>query len=108
MNNANASARGSRFDARRIGDGRYALVGELDITTAPVLETVLAGDQAQQLMFDATGLAFMDSSGMRVLLKAIVSGRSITLRSPSATVARTLRMSGVDRLPGLSIEMIER
>jgi anti-anti-sigma factor len=104
VSTGNVSARGSRFDARRIGEGRYVLVGELDLTTAPVLETVLAGDAAQALTFDAARLAFLDSSGMRVLLRAIVNGRSITLRSPTATVARTIRMSGVDRLPGLSIE----
>ena len=104
VNRGSAAAYGSRFDARRTGEGRYSLEGELDLTTAPVLESVLERDPAQQLTFDTARLSFLDSSGMRVLLKAIVSGRTITIRQPTATVARTIRMSGVDRLPGLSVE----
>jgi anti-sigma B factor antagonist len=100
---SSANARGSRFDARRTGDGRYELRGELDITTAEILDAILEREPAGELTFDATGLDFLDSSGMRVLLKAVVHGRKITVRSPSRTVARTLRMSGVDRLPGLEV-----
>jgi anti-anti-sigma factor len=95
--------RASRFGARRTGEGRYELVGELDITTAEVLEGILEGEPAADLTFDAAGLEFLDSSGMRVLLKAVVRGRTVTVRSPSRTVARTLKMSGVDRLPGLQV-----
>jgi anti-anti-sigma factor len=94
----------ARLDARRTADGCYDLVGELDITTADVLERVLDHDSTPELTFDVAGLGFLDSSGMRVLLQAIVQGRSLTLRSPTPTVARTLRMSGVDRLPGLHVE----
>jgi anti-anti-sigma factor len=97
------NARGSRFDARRTGEGRYELTGELDITTAEILDGILEREPSDELTFDATGLDFLDSSGMRVLLKAVIRGRIVTVRSPSRTVARTLKMSGVDRLPGLQV-----
>jgi anti-anti-sigma factor len=92
------------FGAHRTGEGSYELVGELDVHTAQVLEGILERDRAQELTFDAARLSFLDSSGMRVLLKAVVRGRTITVRSPTPIVARTLRVTGVDRLPGLRIE----
>jgi anti-anti-sigma factor len=103
MDSANARPRRSQFDVRRTGEGTYDLVGELDITTADVLEGVLDQEPAHELTFDAADLNFLDSSGMRVLLKTVVRGRSVTVRSPTPSVARTLRMAGVDRLPGLRV-----
>jgi anti-sigma B factor antagonist len=92
-----------RLDVRPAGDGRYALSGDLDITTAEELESVLDRDPASELTLDVAELRFLDSSGLRVLLKAVVRGRSLVLRSPTRSVARTLRIAGVDRLPGLSV-----
>jgi anti-anti-sigma factor len=96
--------RHSSFEARKTGEGCYYLVGELDITTAEVLDRILEREPSLEVTFDASRLSFLDSSGMRVLLKAIVHGRSVTVRSPTPTVARTLKMAGVDRLPGLLVE----
>jgi anti-anti-sigma factor len=104
MDHARTRRPRSEFSARRTADGSYDLTGELDITTADVLEGILDQETAHELTLDARKLAFLDSSGMRVLLKAVVRGRSVTVRSPTPTVARTLRMAGVDRLPGLRIE----
>jgi anti-sigma B factor antagonist len=103
MDHANARRRRSDFRASRTGDGTYDLAGELDISTADVLQGILDQEPAHELTLDAAGLDFLDSSGMRVLLSAVVRGRSVTVRSPSPRVERTLRMAGVDRLPGLRI-----
>lgn len=103
MDHANARSRGSELRAHRTGEGSYDLSGELDITTADILDGILTREPAHDVTLDASNLRFLDSSGMRVLLAAVVRGRSLTVRSPSPTVARTLRIAGVDRLPGLRI-----
>jgi anti-sigma B factor antagonist len=103
MQEAHASRPRSRFEVRRTGDGRYDLAGELDISTAGVLEDVLDREPARELTLDTTDLRFVDSSGVRVFLRVVVRGCSLTVRSPTRIVERTRRMAGVDRLPGVQI-----
>ncbi len=93
------------FAVERVGAGHYRVSGDLDLSTAGVLEAELETDPSASLVLDVSRLAFVDSSGLRVLLRAIVSGRSITLRAPTPSVLRTLRTAGVDRLPGVGIEV---
>lgn len=47
-----------------------ALVGRLDTTTAPELEEALNGalDNITELVYDFTGLEYVSSAGLRVLL----------------------------------------
>ena len=49
-----------------------SLGGRLDTTTAPELEKQLDGvlDSAKELTFDMTGLEYISSAGLRVILKA--------------------------------------
>ena len=49
-----------------------SLGGRLDTTTAPELEKQLDGvlDSAKELTFDMTGLEYISSAGLRILLKA--------------------------------------
>jgi anti-sigma B factor antagonist len=63
-----------RCDVLPKGDGRVVLqpVGELDIATAPEVDGALerlrdAG--YQELVLDLRGVPFMDSSGLRVVLR---------------------------------------
>jgi anti-anti-sigma factor len=51
------------------GGSRLTLRGELDLGTAGQLETALAGT-AGPVVLDLTGLTFMDSTGVRMLLEA--------------------------------------
>src|ERR1700738_4079177 len=82
------------------------LTGELDMATAPELEACLLALEGKDIIVDMARLTFMDSSGIRVLLIAFkrpaAADQTLVLRSPSAQVARTLRMSGVDEV--LTIE----
>ena len=74
------------------------LAGELDMDTAPHLEAVLdrIAPTPDHIVVDVSRLAFMDSSGLRVLLRAshLVEGR-IWLKGCSAQIMRLLDISGV-------------
>lgn len=83
------------------------LEGELDVATAEAvereLEVVEAGD-AESIIIDLSGLAFIDSTGLRVLIRAqqrsrADSNRLALLRGPRS-VQRVFDIAGLsDRLP---------
>ena len=85
------------------GDGERVirLRGELDIESAPELERVLVRSRpaGQRLVLDLAELKFMDSTGLRVLLRAREAadeGRwEISLRNVPPTIRRLFDMTGV-------------
>jgi len=81
--------------------GRPALVvsGELDLAVAgrfaQELES-LVGDTNGTGVVDLSGVAFIDSSGVRELLKAKkAAGGELSLLTPSASCRHVLEISGV-------------
>jgi anti-anti-sigma factor len=79
-----------------------ALVGELDPHTAPLLEHEIADGLADEVsprrvILDVAELGFMDSSGLRVIIRAHqeleARGAQLVLRSPSETVLRLLEIT---------------
>jgi anti-anti-sigma factor len=88
------------------GERVIHLRGELDIDSAPDLERALLRSRSprERVVLDLAELKFMDSTGLRVLLRARVAadeGRwEITLRSVPPTIRRLFDMTGVnDALP---------
>jgi anti-sigma B factor antagonist len=89
------------------GDERIIrLRGELDIESAPDLERVLlrARPAQQRVVLDLSGLEFMDSTGLRVLLSARAAAEEgrwqIYLRAVPPTIRRLFDMTGLaDALP---------
>jgi stage II sporulation protein AA (anti-sigma F factor antagonist) len=85
------------------GDGERVirLRGELDIESTPDLERVLLRTRpaGQRVVLDLTELKFMDSTGLRVLLRARAAadqGRwEINLRNVPPTIRRLFDMTGV-------------
>jgi anti-sigma B factor antagonist len=78
--------------------------GELDIASAAAMrEALLAliADEVPDLAVDGSGVTFIDSSGLAVLLMASrrwgQAGKRIVLRSPSRTLARIVDLTGVRR-----------
>lgn len=79
--------------------------GELDIASASMLrETFLdliAREPRPDLTIDASGLTFVDSSGLAVLMMGArrwdEAGKRIALRDPSTTLVRLLDLTGVRR-----------
>ncbi len=98
--------------ARDHGDQLVVLVaGELDMEAVAAIgdevATVLALDE-RPVAIDASGLTFMDSSGVAVLLRLAGRFGPIEVRDASAIVRQIIRSSGVDeRLvvpPGGAVE----
>ena len=82
-----------------------ALSGEADAATAAELRETLATQLdtgARQVTVDASGLSFLDSASLRVLILAAraMRGRHGTLvfARPQPIVARLLEITGADRL----------
>lgn len=87
------------------GDGRseVQLVGELDISTAPLLREGLLrllADGSGDVTLDLSRLNFIDSTGLSVLVgaykRASESGRAVVLRSPRPSARKVLEISGLD------------
>jgi anti-sigma B factor antagonist len=85
-------------------DGRpvLAVTGEIDLAVASrfrqELENLVAGATGPTLV-DLSGVAFIDSSGIRELLTARLAaqgaGGELTLLNPSPSCRRVLEVSGV-------------
>jgi anti-sigma B factor antagonist len=78
-------------------EGGAALVGEIDAHTAGRL--TYAFDDPGDLVLDLSGVEFVDSSGLRVLIELHQNrsraGDTLVLRTPSPAVRRLLEISGV-------------
>jgi anti-anti-sigma factor len=77
------------------------LEGELDIQSAPQLEQALLREHpaGRRVVLDLGGLSFMDSTGLRVLLRARTAadegGWEIRMRNVPPTIRRLFDMTGV-------------
>ena len=81
------------------------LTGEADTTTAAALREMLTAqlDKGARLVtVEASGLSFLDSASLRVLVLAAraLHGRhgTLVLADPQPVVARMLEITGADRL----------
>ena len=94
------------FDLNVDQNGETAVVrvgGEIDLTSAPQLDEGLqdlVNGSVRDLTLDLSGVSFMDSTGLRVLLKTSKllegAGGKLALREPSDPVRRLLEVSGLD------------
>jgi anti-sigma B factor antagonist len=81
------------------------LVGEADVTNCDSLREVLETEVAKlprTLIIDLSGLRFMDSSALHVILRANRSmdreGGVLALAGPREPVAKMLRLTAADQL----------
>jgi anti-anti-sigma factor len=92
--------------AVRDAGGRLVVVarGELDLATAPELESVVMPplNEGGSVVLDLRGLGFMDSTGVRVIVAAHLAaeesgGDFAIVRTPAdGPVGRVLEISGLD------------
>jgi anti-anti-sigma factor len=89
-------------ETREGGVRRLTPIGELDLATAPLLESAfdaaLGDDDAEMIVVELTELSFMDSTGIHLLLRMRAAcGDADRLRvvNGSRAVERLLDMTGV-------------
>jgi len=86
----------------------FRLIGELDASNVGMLSDALGREVGQggDLTLDLGGLAFMDSSGIQVLIKTAqdlgTNGRLI-LKSPGDLVRRILSLIPMDKLTNVEV-----
>ena len=81
------------------------LAGELDLATVPVLQENLEAaqkDGAEVVVVDMSGLEFIDSTGIALLIESDRrfsedGGRFLLIRSEAPAVARVLALTELDR-----------
>jgi anti-sigma B factor antagonist len=105
--NKNSSEAGTLEVGHKVRDDAIwvTLSGELDLATAPTLQAALqeaeSGDAAHPIVLDLRRLAFIDSSGLRVVLAAAKragdQGRRFVLVRGSDQVDRVFQVTGSDR-----------
>ena len=95
--------------ARRTGTSHtLELAGELELATAPTLNAQLdaaLADGADLVLVDLSGLEFIDSTGIALLVEAHNrlnengegTDRFLLVRSDAPAVARVMRMTELDR-----------
>ncbi len=82
-------------------DGAPVVVlrGELDFATAPVAEAAIAPilqDEPARVVFDLTGVSFLDSSGIAVLVRSAHQAGVVAIRNPSTVVRRVIECTGLE------------
>jgi anti-anti-sigma factor len=79
-----------------------AIIGELDLTTRPVLAERLLpilGTKPRRLVLDMAGTDFMDCGSARLIASAgwwLPDGARLVVRRPSRPVRRVLELTGLD------------
>lgn len=93
-------------DLRRLGSRVVVMLhGELDLATAPHLRETLAdlidGQGNLSMIIDLANLAFIDCSGLAVLVGALRRmrdrGGEIALRDPNPTASKLFAITGIDK-----------
>jgi anti-sigma B factor antagonist len=92
----------SHATVERTSDGSDPLVvsigGEVDMSNVAAVESALRGvlvDPPDLVVFDLSGLSFIDSSGIAVLLRVAEKLGRLELRNPSSTVQRIIQATGL-------------
>jgi anti-anti-sigma factor len=75
--------------------GRLALVGELDVHTARMLDDALEPMDGASLTIDLSRLAFVDSSGLRAMVRARRNHHGVMFVRPTPGLVRLLEISGL-------------
>ena len=90
-------------------DYEVRLLGELDMSTAPQLREELlrlAADGATMVTVDLSELAFVDSTGLSVLITGLKrlrqQGGEMALRSPTPGTRRLLEITGLTEVFSIS------
>jgi anti-anti-sigma factor len=96
---------------KKLGDSAeiIALAGELDLGTAPTLESALGeiGSAARPAVIDLTEITFIDSYGLHTLLRHIDAEHVTIIVPQESVVRRVLELTCADRALSLA-ETLDR
>lgn len=101
---AELEGNGSQLEILSEGDGAAPVLrisGQLDISNASTLERALTralSDGASSVVFDLTGLEFMDSAGISVLVRARSEVEQVRVRNPTPIVRRLIEITGLSEI----------
>ena len=103
----------TRLELERTEEG-LAVGGELDLSTSPQLTQALdeAASAGEDIVLDVTGLTFIDSTGLRVLLgttERLPDTRRLILRGTQPQVVRVFEIAGLlGKIENLVVEGAEQ
>jgi anti-sigma B factor antagonist len=87
--------------SREDGAAVIRLSGELDMVSVDsvraVIDEVLASENAR-LVFELSGLEFMDSSGIALLISVTKKVPAVEIRNPTAIVRRIIELTGLTEI----------
>jgi anti-anti-sigma factor len=89
--------------------GHVRLIGEIDVSNVEGVESRLARELelAESLVIDASELTFMDSQGLRMLIRlggqAMKDGSNVRISNCSEQVQRLLDVSVPRGIPGVEL-----
>ena len=90
----------STFRVHAGSDGVWYLAGDFDVAAASLFEATVAArlDDREDVVLDVADLTFLDSSGIRALLRVArrVAPRSVVLVNPGAAVSTALDLVNLD------------
>jgi anti-anti-sigma factor len=97
----------AEFSITSKGAPTFFLEGELDLATVPVLDIAIADAVAKggPITIDLSHMTFIDSTGVRSILRAVESLPSgcVILHGVHDGIQRILEITGVDLAPNLHI-----
>lgn len=77
----------------------FSVVGDIDIATSTQLAELVAksldGHDPGPVVFDLSGVGFIDSSGLAVLIYAVNAGHAVAVRGASAILRRVIEATGL-------------
>ncbi len=104
--NAAMDSVASRVEVTPSDDG-WSIVGEVDASTSQTVAQALAvvpdgGRRSGRIVVETSGVSFIDSSGLRVLIelseRATALGARVVLASPSRSMSRLIELTGLDEM----------
>jgi anti-sigma B factor antagonist len=98
-----------------VGDATViGATGELDLHTAPDLDTALkqaTEEQVRLLVVDLTGVDFMDSTGLSTIVAAVANARGyggeVRVVAASEKITKVFVLTGVDQQVGIHASLEE-
>jgi anti-anti-sigma factor len=92
------------FEAQADPDGVVWLSGELDMLEADALVHIgTAARAGGRVTLDLSGLSFIDSSGIRAILRLAEEAEQVLLRDPLPAVRKVLDLSGIVGRRGITL-----